>query len=157
MTQTLRDRCLILACGNPQRGDDGAGWHLAESASNASLPTDVRVLFQQQWTPDLAEDISQTDSVLFVDCALDAPPGSISIKEVAPSFARPSLLTHHQDAASLLALSFFYYQRLPRRCEILLIGAESVEHSDKLSLAVQSALPKAFQLLLSWVQPKVSE
>ena len=66
---------LILACGNPLRGDDGAAWHLAEQAQSIGLPNNVRLILQQQWTPELAEDIAQASAVLFVDCSIAAPPG----------------------------------------------------------------------------------
>ena len=53
-------RCLVLACGNTLRSDDGVGPWLADwvEARFAAEPT-VRVIARQQWTPDLAEDIAQ--------------------------------------------------------------------------------------------------
>ena len=151
MSSKYRDRCLILACGNPLRGDDGAAWHIAEAAYEVGFPPSVRIIFQQQWTPDLAEDIARAEGVLFVDCALTAPPGSVSIAPIAPAFERPPFLTHHQDPATLLALSFLYYDHLPRRSDLLLIGAESINHTEKLSPPVQAAVPRALALIKQWV------
>ena len=65
MTQQ-KVRCLILACGNTLRSDDGVGPWLAEWAEERFLSeTGVSVLIRQQWTPELAEDIARSESVLF--------------------------------------------------------------------------------------------
>src|ERR1700690_2062792 len=60
--------CLVLACGNTLRSDDGIGLRLAEWAAERFRDDGhVRVVARQQWTPDLAKDIAGADSVLFVD------------------------------------------------------------------------------------------
>ena len=147
-----RDKCLILACGNPLRGDDGAAWHLAELLSETTLSGQIRVIVQQQWTPELAEDIVNAASVLFVDCSLDAAPGSVSLSPVTPALTLPNFLTHHQEPAALLALTLSLYLRIPADCDLLVIGAATVEHTEQLSPAVEAALPKALKLLLGWVE-----
>ena len=54
--------CLILACGNTLRSDDGVGPFLAEwAAERFRENADVRVVATQQWTPDLAERIAEAD------------------------------------------------------------------------------------------------
>ena len=85
MTQTTI-RCLILACGNTLRGDDGVGPWLAEWAEEKYRgdPT-VRVISRQQWTPDLAEDIAGAESVLFIDCSIESAPGYVSLISIEPS------------------------------------------------------------------------
>ena len=76
-------RCLILACGNTLRGDDGVGPWLADWAENRfRAEADVRVLAPQQWTPELAEDIAHAESVLFVDASLASAPGSVSLSRL---------------------------------------------------------------------------
>src|ERR1039458_10123617 len=58
--------CLVLACGNTLRSDDGVGLRLAEWAAHRFRDdSNVRVLARQQWTPDLAEEIAASESVLF--------------------------------------------------------------------------------------------
>ena len=50
------NRCLILACGNTLRGDDGVGPWLAEWAENQfRTESQICVIARQQWTPELAE------------------------------------------------------------------------------------------------------
>ena len=55
-----KTRCLILACGNTLRSDDGIGPWLPDWAEKQfeSDPR-VRVISRQQWTPDLAADIAR--------------------------------------------------------------------------------------------------
>ena len=141
---------LILACGNPLRGDDGAAWHLAEQAQSIGLPNNVRLILQQQWTPELAEDIAQASAVLFIDCSLATPPGSVTLQPVTPAETQPSYLTHHLDAPALLLLAQSLFGQTPTRADLLLIGAQSLDHTDGLSGPVQAALPKALELLLGW-------
>jgi hydrogenase maturation protease len=149
-------RCLILACGNPLRSDDGAAWRLAELAESL-LPSSVRLILQQQWTPELAEDVSLADAVLFVDCSLNTLPGSVSLQPVKAAAALPTFLTHHMDAASLLRLSESVYAQVPAHADLLVIGAASLEHTEELSPAVQGAMPKALNLLLDWVRNYTEE
>ena len=143
-----RIRCLILACGNTLRSDDGVGPRLAAWAEEqfAADPA-VRVISRQQWTPDLAEEIAHADSVIFVDCAIDASPGALRIAHISPAPAEAGLATHHTDAAELLALSQELYAALPRNALLLTIGAGSTEMGETFSLAVSAALPEARQLL----------
>lgn len=137
-------RCLVLACGNTLRGDDGVGPWLAEWArEHFGHPTGCRVIARQQWTPELAEDIARAESVLFMDCSLDAAPGSVRLSSVEPNPDAPSLATHHLSAPELLALARALYASLPRETLQLTIGAGSVELDDDFSKEVKTALPGA--------------
>ncbi len=141
-------RCLILACGNPLRGDDGAGPWLAQWAEDRfrAEPT-VRVLFRQQWTPDLAEDIAAAGAVLFLDSSAASPPGSVLLSPIQPAAAYPALATHHFGAAELLALARELYASQPGAAHLLTIGAASFELQEGFSEPVQAALPQACRLL----------
>ena len=88
-------RCLVLACGNTLRSDDGVGPKLAAWAEERFRENpEVRVISRQQWTPDLAEDIAGADSVLFVDASVKPPagarpayPGHVARRQHRPAFA----------------------------------------------------------------------
>lgn len=141
-------RCLILACGNTLRGDDGVGPWLAEWAENRFRDeAAVHVLSRQQWTPELAEDIAQSDSVLFIDCSIDSVPGSVQILDVEPAVSTEGLATHHSGAPELLAMARDLYNSLPRNALLLTVGAGSTEMGEEFSDAVRAALPKACNLL----------
>ena len=147
MTQT-KPLCLILACGNTLRGDDGIGPWLADWAEEKfrENPT-IRILSRQQWTPDLAEEIADSESVLFIDCSTESAPGSVRLIEVEPSAPAQGLATHHLGAPELLALARELYDSQPRNALLLTVGASSTELGETLSTAVTAALPNACTLL----------
>jgi hydrogenase maturation protease len=140
--------CLILACGNTLRGDDGAGPWLAEWARQRFLGVHrVCVLSQQQWTPELAEDIARAGSVLFIDCCLDSNPGSVKLSRVEPAAHTQGLATHHLGPSELLSLARELYSSLPRNAMLLTIGAGSTELGEDFSEPVKAALPEACALI----------
>jgi hydrogenase maturation protease len=147
MTQPT-PRCLILACGNTLRGDDGVGLWLAEWAENRfSGQPGVRIIADHQWTPELAEDVARAHSVLFIDCSLDSEPGSLHLNPVKPVSGSPEHNTHHLGAAELLPLGRELYHSLPREALQLTIGAGSIEFGEAFSPAVTAALPDACKLI----------
>src|SRR5581483_4049795 len=96
---TPRVRCLILACGNTLRGDDGIGPFLcAGAAERFAGDARVRALASHQWAPDMAEDVAAAETVVFVDCALEQARGQIVLRELAPAAISPGLVTHHLGA-----------------------------------------------------------
>jgi hydrogenase maturation protease len=147
MTPTTT-RCLILACGNTLRGDDGVGPWLAQWAEDRfRSDPEIRVLSRHQWTPELAEEIACSSSVLFIDCSIESDPGSIRLAPVEPAAAAQGLATHHLGAAELLALARDLYNSQPVTAQILTIGAESTELGEEFSATVNAALPGACGLL----------
>ena len=141
-------RCLILACGNTLRSDDGIGPALCQWAEKrfAADPS-IWLISDHQWTPEIAEEIAQADSVIFVDCAVDCAPGQIILRELQPAPLVPGLVTHHVGAPELLAITRDLYQASPRRALLLTVGAASIEVGESLSPEVQAALPRAAELL----------
>jgi hydrogenase maturation protease len=158
MPQPSPVRCLILACGNTLRSDDGAGPWLAEWAEDKfSSEPSVRVLVRQQWTPELAEDIARAQSVLFVDCSIDCAPGSVNLTPVEPVAAAQGLATHHQGAPQLLALASELYGSTPANAQLLTIGAGSTELGEQFSDSVLDALPKACRMIEETVLRLIAE
>lgn len=140
--------CLILACGNTLRSDDGVGPWLATWAEErfAREPA-VRVISRQQWTPDLAQEISTAESVIFIDCAVDMEPGTVRLARVQPLPAQAGLPTHHTGAAELLALNEELFVSRPRNALLLTVGAGLTEMGETFSRSVSDALPKACKTL----------
>lgn len=137
-------RCLVVACGNTLRGDDGAGPWLADWARERfGNQTGVRAIARQQWTPELAEDVARAHAVLFIDCSLDSAPGAVSLSAVEPNPEMPAVGTHHLSAPELLALARELYGALPRQALLLTVGAGSVELGEDFSDTVKAALPDA--------------
>src|SRR5580658_1765599 len=140
--------CLILACGNTLRSDDGVAPRLAEWAEERfRTEPGVQVLSRQQWTPELAEDIARALSAVFIDCSAASAPGSIDLIQVEPAAANPGLATHHLGAPELLTLARELYGSCPREPLLLTVGAGSTQLGEKFSEAVTIALPIAQVLL----------
>jgi hydrogenase maturation protease len=147
-------RCLILACGNTLRSDDGIGPHLAEWAEQhyRDAPS-IRVISCHQWTPDPAEDLAHAEFALFIDCTIDAPPGSIQLREVHPSPPAPAPNTHHLGASELLALALELYGSAPRSAQLLTIGAASLELGETFSPEIAEAIPEACRRIDDTILP----
>jgi len=144
----IPSRCLILACGNTLRGDDGVGLWLADWAEQRfSNQPGVRVIADHQWTPELAEYVACAHSVLFIDCSIDSEAGSLQLTHVKPAASGPEHNTHHLGAAELLSLGGALYNSLPREALQLTIGAGSIEFGEAFSPAVTASLPKACRLI----------
>jgi len=146
-------RCLILACGNTLREDDGVGPFLAQWAVERwHEDARVRVICDHQWTPEMVEEVASAESVVFVDCATNCEAGLVRTMIVQPAADMTKLGTHHLDAAQLLALGKQLYGRMPRTSLLLTVGAGSLELREGFSEAVEAALPVAQQMLEDSVQ-----
>jgi hydrogenase maturation protease len=143
MTST-KARCLLLACGNTLRGDDGIGPWLADWAEQRFEDEPrLTVISRQQWTPELAADIAEVDAVLFVDCSTADIPGSIQLQKIEPAINSEGVGTHQVSASQLLGMARELYGSLPRRAQLLTIGAGATELSEEFSPAVLDAIPLA--------------
>ncbi len=141
---SAKARCLLLACGNTLRGDDGIGpWLAGWAEDRFSDEPGLLVISRQQWTPELAADIADAQSVLFVDCSIASDAGSINLAEVEPAAKIEGVGTHHVSAAELLGMARELYGALPRHTRLLTVGAGSTELSEQFSQAVLDAIPLA--------------
>lgn len=151
--KTTQIRCLILACGNTLREDDGVGPFLAQWAEERWISDSrVRVLCDHQWTPEMVEEVARAESIIFIDCATDAAPGIVRWMPVEPAGEKSKIGTHHLDAGQLLTLSEQLYGAMPRSSLLLTVGAGSLELREGFSEAVQAALPEACRTLQQSVQ-----
>ncbi len=92
---------LVLACGNPDRGDDGLGPAFAERAAQAAEPGRVEVVVDYQFQLEHALDLQGRKRVLFVDACASGPE-PFSCQPVAPARDH-SFSSHRLSAAALLA------------------------------------------------------
>jgi hydrogenase maturation protease len=137
-------RCLILACGNTLRSDDGVGLRLADWAEERFRENDdVRVVARQQWTPDLAEEIAAVESVLFVDSSVNSLPGCVNLIPVEPNANLNGTGTHHLGPDELLHLAYSLFGSRSAHSMLLTVGAGSTELGEDLSDRVEAALPRA--------------
>ncbi len=136
-------RQLVLACGNTLRGDDGVGWKIAETLESDPTLSTVRVRIAQQWTPEMAEEISECDVVVFVDCSAISEPGAVSVIPVETAQSSVGSLTHNVTPGSLLAMSLELYGRIPARAVAVTVGGKSFELAEGLTGPVEVAIPLA--------------
>ena len=141
-------RCLILACGNTTRSDDGVGPRLAEWAEERFCNrADVRVVSQQQWTPELAEEIAAAEAVIFVDSSAESAPGHVRLISVEAKAGESGAATHHVDACELLGLAQALCGSRPAHAMLLTVGCGSTEFGETFSDCVEAALPRAQTVL----------
>jgi hydrogenase maturation protease len=141
-------RCLILACGNTLRSDDGVGPKLAAWAEERfRQEPDVRVISRQQWTPDLAVEIAAADCVLFVDSSASSPPGRVRLIPVPSRVDSSAPPSHHLKPSELLGVTRSLYGSIKSHAMLLTVGVGSTELGETFSAPVEAAIPRARGIL----------
>jgi hydrogenase maturation protease len=132
-------RVLVIAYGNPLRSDDGIAWEAAERLRGA-LPDSVEILSVHQLTPELAEDASRANLVIFLDAAKGGEPGTVWCREGRP---QPEFLnvSHHLAPGDVLALCDQLYGAKPPAF-IVSVNGECFDHGQNLSPSTMRALPQ---------------
>ena len=138
-------RALVLACGNSLRGDDGAALHIVRELQEGGCDPETQIHFEHQWTPELAEPISEANVVIFVDASTALAPGEIACQRVKPIYKSPASLSHQTTPASLLALAEELYKAHPARAFLVTIGGASFALTEELSPPVQKAISRAVE------------
>jgi hydrogenase maturation protease len=146
ITDNKKINYLIIGYGNTIRGDDGAGYQIAEAVAQWNF-SHVQSLAVHQLTPDLAEAVAQAKTVIFVDAV--ATLSEVKIEQLRPNYAT-SFTGHYADPRSMLALTRTLYKVLPTAYRIL-IPAVDFSFGDTLSpvtrKSVDFALVKIKQLV----------
>ncbi|HTZ46540.1 MAG TPA: hydrogenase maturation protease [Verrucomicrobiae bacterium] len=137
-------RVLVLACGNALRGDDGVALHIA-SCANGVFGPETLVHTDQQWTPELAQPISEAETVVFLDASASMPPGEITCRELGTASSPLSSFTHQITPQALLALARDLYGSHPSRAYLLTVGGASFDLKEGLSEPVSHAIPQAIE------------
>jgi hydrogenase maturation protease len=138
------NHALILACGNPLRGDDAVALHIASLLREQLAGPELIVHTVQQWTPELSEPLSRCDLAIFLDASARFSPGFVHCEAVSPFPGEThALLTHSCNPELLLLMSRRLYGRVPKRSYLLTIGAQSFAFSFSLSSVVHRAIPEA--------------
>jgi len=149
---------LIIAYGNPLRGDDGLAWRAAEGLEKLHLP-DVQITTTHQLTPELAHSVSQASFVVFVDARHSGEPGEIFTQPVIP-VSQSVIFTHDFLPGNILHAAAYLYGRCPSAVLVSLAG-ENFEHGEKLSDKIIAALPELVerikQLLQSGTRRSISQ
>jgi hydrogenase maturation protease len=157
---------LVVACGNTLRGDDAVGPEVGDLLTVGLAGTGATVIVSDQLLPELVDDASRAQLVVFVDAATDRPAGSVSVRTVAPRRAAADAggadraggapvpearsldpFSHGMGPEDLLALTRDLYAAVPDAV-LVSVGAESFEPGAELSGAVRLAIPRGVEAVL---------
>ena len=153
-------RTLVIAVGNPSRGDDAAGPLLAERLSSwlsdqdhdpdGADPHHLTVLCDQQLMVEHAYDLRDRDRVLFIDAAArqGAP---VHWQRVEASASGPAISSHQCTPSQLLHLCAHTLQIPPPDAWLLSLRGEGFELGSPVSAAMQAAMDQAWDAILAWV------
>jgi len=142
-----RGPILVLAVGNPSRGDDAIGPALAARIEEARLPG-VEVIVEFQLQVENALDLAGRERVIFVDAGTGTP-APFGLRRVQP--AAEFLHTSHALSPEAVLAT---YRRVtgeePPEAWLLCVRGESFELGDALSAAAGEHLAAAWAALLEF-------
>jgi hydrogenase maturation protease len=144
-----RDDFLIIGFGNTLRGDDGAGPRVAEAVAARNYPG-ARVLVCPLLAPELADPISQSRAVVFVDAAVDGP-HEVRLVKLQPAESA-QIMSHAAGPSTLLALARDVFGHAPDAWCLTVPAVKfdfSGEFSPQTQQGIATALEKIEALLLS--------
>ena len=144
---------LVIGYGNTLRSDDGAAQIVANQIVIWNLP-DVRSLAIHQLTPELAEDIANTNTVIFVDAVISSKQNlekiEIKILECDNKYLN---FGHTENPRSLLYLSKIIYNKIPKAYWIL-IPAINFEFGEKISDITKKGIKQSLKKIESIINFK---
>ena len=140
---------LVLAVGNPSRGDDAIGPELAARLEAAGLPG-VEVVSEFQMQVENALDLVGRERVIFVDAGTGTPaPFELQRVHAAAEFLHTS---HALSPGAVLAT----YRRVtgnePPEAWLLCVRGESFELGEALTAAASRHAEAAWAALLEFVR-----
>jgi hydrogenase maturation protease len=140
---------LVLAWGNPSRGDDALGPAFIDRVKRDLKGTihtiDYVTDFQLQ--PEHATDLRGRDAVLFVDASATAP-GPFTFSAVVPA-RDPSFTTHAMSPAALLAAYHGAFHADPPPSYTLAIRGEHFVLGEPMSAAAGRNLDAAVAFFIA--------
>ena len=152
--------CLVIGYGNTLRSDDGVGPQVAELVAAWQLP-EVRSRVVHQLAPELAAEMAEVETVIFVDAAApDAVLTGVTVSSIDLSGTDPypQRLGHTSDPRSLLFLTQHLYQARPTAYWVLL-PTENLDFGEQFSplaeAGIESALNEIRKIVLSGKRRKV--
>jgi hydrogenase maturation protease len=144
---------VVIGYGNRLRSDDGLGWHAIERLSTDPRAFGSELLFCHQLAPELSIDIGRASLVILVDADADLEPGAVAVREVVARAESGTLMSHHIDPGTLLALTVELTGAAPAVYTVS-AGPESMETGDRLSAAAERALPDVVERVAELIAGK---
>lgn len=156
-------RTLLLGWGNPDRQDDGAAWHvLAEVARRSGIDVpdelgeifnesgaNLRLHFDLQLVPEIAELVSEFDRVAFIDAHTGSVRDDLNVARLEAGFQN-SPLTHHLTPESVLDLARHLYGSQPE-AYLVSIRGYSFGFDHQMSARTTKLVNQAADKLTAWL------
>jgi hydrogenase maturation protease len=150
-------RNLVIGFGNTLRGDDGAGYYVAETVAQW-CDTAVKSIYVHQLTLDLAAEIADHQRVIFIDAVPYQHSGytqcpTVIIQPLQADVYEPgrnSYGGHYSSPSALLAVAQHLYGVKPIAYQLLIPAADfsfGDKFSDVTTSCVKLALAKVKELL----------
>ncbi len=150
---------ILIGFGNPDRGDDGAAWHLLKLVLNEACCEEddlfsseiihagpgLDIWFNFQLLPEMAEKVAEYERVIFVDAHTGDIKEDICFTQVQPEYQH-SPLTHHFNPPSCLALAHSLTGKHPEAW-LLSVRGYQFAFNRSLSAQTQALVEKAFEML----------
>lgn len=131
---------LIIGYGNRLRADDAIGCRAADELGRYYRDDPgVEVIASHQLTPEMAQDIAQSEFAVFLDASSAEEPGKISQTRVLRQTAHVGF-THQLTPSTLLTLAEQLYGHAPEAVSLTLAGW-SFKLKNKLSRRAGMLLP----------------
>jgi hydrogenase maturation protease len=150
---------LIVGFGNPLRGDDGVGWYVIDRLQHVSFEHSVKMLACHQLMPELVEEVVDAELVIFIDAAVESPPGRIACAAVIAGNMEPCAFTHSITPQQLIGFALHEFEAHPIAL-LYTIGGDSFLYQEKLSPTVQHAadqLVVRIENLVAWWEGRISD
>jgi hydrogenase maturation protease len=148
-------RPLVVGVGNPDRGDDAIGPHVAARVAALGVPgVDV---VERREPLDLVEDLLERDHVVIVDASAPAGrPGLLQVHAVGEAALSPGVDaaggTHGFGVTEAVELARAL-GRLPPRLVLIGVEAGALQAGQPLSAAVSSRVDDAVRATLTAAAP----
>jgi hydrogenase maturation protease len=147
---------LVVAVGNPGRGDDALGPALLDAlrAAGAERTGEVQLIADFQLQVEHVVDLEGRRAVLFVDAALPGTVRGASLRQIEPTGSRaaPEWTTHALRPQALLDIYWQVQGHAPSAAWQLAIEGERFELGAALSESAECHLREAVELALAWLK-----
>lgn len=142
---------LLIAYGNPGRGDDGLGPALAERIGRRGLPG-VVIKIDYQLKVEHALDLSNAEVVVFADAQI----GARAPYDFSPAHPETAagISSHELSPGALLALANLMFDAAPRAFTLGISGVEFDRIEEGLSDQGKTNLGLAEAFLVQWLSAR---
>jgi len=139
-------RILVIGYGNPLRGDDGFGVYVAEKLRREVVEDQVTLMTRHLLTPELAEDLSETEFVIIIAVSSSAPYGAQICRRIRPELSVMQSFASGMSPEVLLSCTQAVYDHLPQ-CLLVEVGSSRFDQGAGLSPEIAGLVEPAAEVV----------